>query len=357
MSKKFITFVVLSSLIIGGIGGWIFTRFIVPKINTIPFLVKYNLTPSSAPLVINRREEIHINEGSDTVAAIQSVRPWMVAVVTGDPAHPQIAAAGLVMTSDGIIVLTKSAVGSSGSVKVLLSDGRVLAATVVAQDPGSELVLVKVDASNLAVSDLGFARDLQLGQRMVVLQPTLSDSHYIAEVSYLSSEVANNSDRVLSSDLRTQTFKIDGQQIAFEGAVAFSTDAKVQGVYSKGQIITADTIRSAWENYSKNGSIKRNYFGFYYQPVSKIFAVEQKTSSGDLVRRPSSGAAAVIPGSPAQQAGLQEGDLITSINDNAINLDNSFEDLAARFNPGDKINVRILRNGQEQNLTLTVTTK
>ncbi len=359
MTKKLIYFVIISSLIFGSIGSWLFIRFVIPRVNAIPLFSRYNLTPNSAPLIINRREEIHINEGSDTVAAVQTAQPWVVGIISGsDPSHAQVSAAGMVLSSDGIIALTKSAVPASGTVNLAFSDGRVLQAKVQAADPGSEIVLAAVQTSDLAVSNLGFSRDLLLGQRMIVLQPSLSASHPSAQVSYLSSDIKNSAGALLSSDQSAQTFKIDGLAPNFEGAVALSTDGKIQGIFSKGQIITADTIRSAWESYAKSGTIKRNYFGFYYQTISKTLANQinltssLKLSEGILVHRPSSGASAVIAASPASIAGLQEGDLITRANGSAINLENSFEDLAARLNPGDDLNLQVSRNSQILNLKL-----
>ncbi len=353
MQRKEITFIIVSSLVFGGIGGWLFSRYVIPKINSIPFLVKYNLSPSSSPLVINTREEIHVNEGSDTVAAIQKAQPWMVGVVSGvNSGNIQISASAVILSSDGLIGTTKAALSASGIENISLADGRVVAAKIVAQDPGSDLVFLKVDLKDLPVADLGSAKDLSLGQRMIVVAATLSGSHLATQVAYLSSEVGNIAGKIYSSDQKNQAFKIDGFGSLPEGAIALSSDGALQGIYARSNVITAENIKSDLDSYFKNGKIQQLYYGFYYQPLSKTLATLLNAKEGILVRRSDNYYAAVIPGSPAALGGLQEGDIITALNGNAINLDNSFEQASAKTVAGDSLDFTVARAGKEMHLTI-----
>ena len=353
MNKKQITFVILSSLIIGGIGGWLFDRFLIPRINTIPFLVKYNLAPQAAPLVINRKEEIRVNEGSDSIAAIQQVQPWMVGILTGnDVAHAQVVGSGVTLTSDGLIAVSKASLqfAQNGELTFSFNDGTIFKGNVVAQDPASNLAFVKVAKNNLTTASLGHPKDLQLGQRIIVITPSLNEYQPAGNVSFLSETVKNTSDKTFSSDLANQPFKVDGLKDVFEGAVVLSLDDNVQGIYASSEVVTADTIRSAMNSYFANGKIIRNQFGFNYAVISSLLSNAFGTAQGVQVRN-------ITIGSPAAKAGLQQNDVITALDGNRITADNSFQDLAQKYKSGDSVKLSITRNQQPLTLTLVVASK
>ncbi|GAC1412403.1 MAG: trypsin-like peptidase domain-containing protein [Candidatus Doudnabacteria bacterium] len=359
MTKKAIVFVVLCSFFIGGLGGWLLNRYVLPKINSIPLLVKYNLAPQTSPLIINRTEEIRVNEGSDSIAAIQKVKPWLVGVVGGsDLNHPVVTFGGIVLTSDGLIALSKNALASNrnSAINISFSDGVVSPAVIKASDPASDLVFVKVDRNNLATASLGYPKDMQLGQRIIVLSPTINEFQPTDRVSFLSAEVKNPGDKVYSADMINQTFKVDDLTAVPDGSMVLSLDANVQGIYSNSSIITADTIRSALNSYFANGKISRIQLGFSYGIFPKAAALINQTQQGVLVRK-LEGKAAVVAGSSAAKAGLQEGDLITSVNNVKLDLDNTLEEQLGKLKNGDVAIFGIKRNKQDQTLSLSAVFK
>lgn len=349
MNRKSVTFMVLSSLIIGGLGGWIFTRYIIPKISTIPFLVRYNLAPQGSPLVINRREEIRVNEGSDSIAAIQKAQPWLVSVLSGaDFSRAQVQGSGVILTSDGIIAIPRSLFSNkSQTFKLGMYDGRILNAAPLSEDPASDLVLIKADGNNLPTANLGYAKDLQLGQRMIVLYPTLNEFHFTNQISFLSTDLRSFSDKVYNSDKFAQTFKIDDLSGIPDGAAALSLDGNVQGIYEKNAVITADDMRDFLNRYFKENtpSIQRAVFGFNYEPISKTAAAAFSLPEGLLVKK-------VSAAGPAQAAGLKEGDVITKINGSAANLDNSWEDFVRQNPAAVQVQLEVSRAGQTLQLNL-----
>jgi serine protease Do len=355
MTKKAITFVILCSLIIGGFGGWIFDRYLIPKINTLPFLVKYNLAPQTAPLIINRREEIRVNEGSDSIAAIQKVKPWLVGIISGaDLAHAQISGSGIVLTSDGLVAVSKNSLPKNSPISLSFQDGTVLPATVSSLDPSSDLAFLKVAKNNLPTASLGYSKDLQLGQRIIVLSPTQNEFQAVDKVSYLGSEVKNLVNRTYFSDAINQTFKVDELSNVSDGSMILSLDGNVQGIYSSNNVITADTIRSALNGFFSSGKITRNQIGFYFSPISKTLAGAFGGSQGALIRKTDPKIPAVVLNSPAAKAGLLEGDLITSVNGTNVDIDNSIDDLLQKAKPGDTLQVNIIRNKLPQTLSLVV---
>lgn len=366
MNKKSIIFILLSSFFIGGIGGWIFTRYIIPKMNTVGWLVRYNLVPTSAPLVINTKQEIRVNEGADSIATAQAVKPWVVGILDGsDPQHLQISGSGIVLTSDGLIATTKTAVSSvvpnvnfsnpgNSVLNVSFPDGSIKQALISASDPASDLVFLKANnVSNLATASLGFPKDLQLGQRVLVISPSLVQNQAGVIVSYVSSEVGNvKTGVVYSSDQINKTFGVDGSLQVMEGSAISSLDNNIQGLYGKNGVIPADSIRSAFDSFTQNQKIIRDYLGIHYEYISSAAANLFSSPQGVLVVRPDKKIAAVAANSPAAKSGLQEGDIITAVDDVAVNANNSFEDLLYKHSSGENVKFTIFRNKSTQDLSV-----
>jgi serine protease Do len=357
MTRKQVIFVILSSIIIGGISGWIFVRVIAPKLNSLPLFVKYNWQPANPPLVINTREEVRVIEGSDSVAAIQKARPWLVGIMSGrDLATAKVQSSGIILTGDGLIATSKNSFAVDAlTVNVLLSDGRVLPAKIVATDPASELALIKVEANNLPTSSFGVPNDLRLGQRMILLSSTMTEFQANNVISHLATELKNRKEGVLSADRIHTTFAVNETDLAGvqEGSMVLSLDAQVHGVYTTSGIITADAIKSGMNSYFKNGKIVRNSVGLNYQYITKGLSEALKLPVGVIIKR-SANQPAVVLGSPAAQAGLLEDDVITKVNETDVNADNSFEDLLSRFTPGETVRLRVERKGEIKNINLNI---
>lgn len=355
MNKRIIWTIVLSSIILGGLSGWMIVRFVAPKLNTIPFFAKNNLLPANPPLVINTREQVRVNEGSDSVAAIQRAKPWLVGIVIGkDIVSAKVVASGIIVTSDGMIATTKAAVGSEKNFTIVFSDGNISLATVAAVDPASDLVLLKAEGQNLPTSPFGISDELRLGQRMIMLSASASTYQAQNKIVTLASETRNHRQGVVFSDVINTTFNIDGATGLPEGTMALSLDAQVQGIYSSAGMITADTIKSGLNSYFANNAIQRNAIGLYYQNVPQSYAAAFKLPQGVLIRRPDSRTAAVVPGGAAAQAGLLENDVITTVNDTQISEDNSFEKLMNQRNPGETVRLKIARAGQILDINLVI---
>ncbi len=180
-----------------------------------------------------------------------------------------------------------------------------------------------------------------------------------SRVSSLVAEMRNlPTGVVLFSDQLSRSFGMDLSAGANEGAVIISNDGNVQGLYSKTGIISAQTIQSAMNSYfSNNQKIVRNSFGLYYQYVPTSLASLLKIPEGVLIKRPNFRTAAVVPGSPAQQSGILEGDIITKVDGTQINFDNSFEELINKHNPNEVVSLELHRGLQTKVINIIVKAK
>lgn len=141
-----------------------------------------------------------------------------------------------------------------------------------------------------------------------------------------------------------------------DGAAILSSDGSVEGLYSaaNNQIIPADAIQSALNSYfANNNKIVRNLAGFNYEYIPKSLAAIGSQSEG-VILRANGKTLAVLPASPAQKAGLQDGDIITAVDNTQINFDNSLEELLGRHKPGDSVSLSVLRAKNKLNLNLVL---
>jgi 2-alkenal reductase len=109
-----------------------------------------------------------------------------------------------------------------------------------------------------------------------------------------------------------------------------------------GFAIPSNTARAVSEQIIQNGFFARPYLGIRWQPISPDLAAVYNLPVpwGAYVTR-------VVPGSPAQDAGMQNGDIITRIGDADINQDRSFANALFRYQPGDRVELEIIRDGQQ----------
>jgi len=351
MNKKIVTWMILISLFFGSFGSWFLTRYLIPKLDTLPFLVKYNLTPPSGPLVINTREEVRVDSSQDLVTAIQSAKPWTVAVLALNTAGSvQTLGTGLVLTSDGLIATTQTAINNQTNIWVKTISGSVYQATVKSTDPASGLVFLQAAGlKNQPIASFNDPNSMQLGDGLALISQSAGQYQATTQLSYLSSETRNTpTDKVLFSDSIERTFAVGPLQQAEEGSIIIYGDGGVEGIYSKNGIIVAGTIQSALNSYfNNNDSIVRPGLGIYYEYISPDIAAITSSKEGVLVKQSDSKTPAVVAGSPAQQAGIQAGDLIYSVNGNKINFDNPLESLVLSHLPNDVLTLNLVRGGKD----------
>jgi len=142
---------------------------------------------------------------------------------------------------------------------------------------------------------------------------------------------------------------IDGQVIGINTAVANKGSA--EGI---GFAIPVNVARSAIESYRRNGKIIRPFIGIRYYSITKQYAAENKlpVENGALITSGQVGVPAIVVGSPAAKAGLQENDIITAINNEEVNQDHALSLLIQQYQPGDQIQITYLRDGKENKIKL-----
>jgi S1-C subfamily serine protease len=245
---------------------------------------------------------------------------------------------------------------------VITDDEQNYQATVRAVDPSNDIAIIKIEADNLPVVSLGYSDSIQVGQKTVVIGNALGEYSNTATSGIISGvnrtitagQVGSASyerlEGVIQTDAAINYGNSGGPLIDLAGnVIGVATAVDFQGSLI-GFAIPINDVRSAIESYLENGEIVRPLLGVRFVAVTPDFAKlnNLKVDYGALIYSPnSSKMLPVIPGSPADNAGIKEGDIITKINGEEINEDNSLTYLVQKNKPGDEIEVTLARDGEE----------
>jgi S1-C subfamily serine protease len=349
--RKQIALIVLISFFMGGIASPIFDRKIVPYLSTLPGMGWLRGFQADSPIIINRREQIEINDGINTIALTKQAQNFTVSIFGAKGADLKLLGSGIIMTADGLILTSKALLEDLNEFTVVLNDGRSFKGMLRALDRKSEVAVITIQAPGLTVAPFDEPYDLEVAKRVIVLGKTTSEYTRMFSQSQVTRSVKNNPDPSLirSTETLHESFAISSALGAdFAGGPVVNSEGKVVGMVAneQGKIITSEGLNQALSSYLSNQKIVRPYAGIFYLDYSKMYAgLKGLPGAGALV-------VSLAEDSPAKAAGLKPNDFIISIDD--LGLDAvGFERLINRKQPG-RMKVKFLREGEEQVINFEV---
>lgn len=257
-------------------------------------------------------------------------------------------ASGFIVSPDGYILTNSHVVHNATTINVFLNDGREFKGKVIGQDPSTDIALVKIDANNLPYLKLGDSDKLEIGQwaiaigNMFGLQASLT-------VGVVSAKGRNNLDLAeredfIQTDAAINRGNSGGPLLSLDGKVygmntAIVTDGG-SGYTGIGFSIPSNMLKHVLDQLIKTGSVTRGFIGVTLQNIdpdlAQAFGLKQ--AGGALI-------ADVSRGSPAEKAGLKQGDIIQAYNNLPVSNISSLRNAIALMTPGDRISLKVLRNG------------
>lgn len=264
-------------------------------------------------------------------------------------------ASGYIVSPEGYIITNNHVVNDVSDIEVALNDGRIFKAKVIGQDPNTDIAVLKIDASNLPFLKLGNSDDLDIGQWAIAignpfgLQATLT-------VGVISAKGRNNLDLAGQEDFIQTDASINrgnsgGPLLNLDGKVIGMNTAIVSSGGGIGFAIPSNMIKHIMEQLINNGKVVRGFVGISMQEITQdlAHAFGLPNTNGALV-------AEVTKGSPAEKAGIKQGDIIQAYNKVPVANLASLRNAIALMNPGTAVNFSILRKGQPLAITVSVGT-
>lgn len=280
------------------------------------------------------------------------------------------AGTGFVVSKDGLILTNKHVVNDADArYSILTKDGKKYEITVLGVDPVNDLAVVKtVDAVQLPALELGSSDVVRIGQTVLAIGNSLGEFENTVTkgvVSGMNRRVtasdgagsAETLEAVIQTDAAINPGNSGGPLLNIAGQVIGVNTAVSQQGQSIGFAIPINDAIRLIESIEKYGRVIRPYLGVRYILIDK--QVQQLNSlsvdHGALLRRGERAEElAVIPGSPADKAGLEENDILLSIDGKEINEQNSLVRILGTYDPGTTVTVRVLKDGDEKDVKIVL---
>ncbi len=263
---------------------------------------------------------------------------------------------GVIVDDAGHIVTNHHVIANADSVRVQLADGRVADAHVVGRDPDTDLAVLKIDLKDLPIAELGRSDQLKVGDVVLAIGNPVGLSQTVTHgiVSATSRQqlgIAALED-FIQTDAPINFGNSGGALVDSSGAlVGINTAivAKNLGVEGIGFAIPVNMVRGVLSDIIANGRVIRGWIGIVPEDVSNEQAAQYGLAQGGVV------ISNLYVGSPAQQAGLQPGDLILTIDSAPVrSAQDALGQIASR-KPGSRIAIHGLRRGRELDVHAQVT--
>jgi S1-C subfamily serine protease len=316
--------------------------------------------------------QITIQESSLLVDSVKTVLPAVVTVVQKGPGgEVRSSGSGVVVDKDRGFVVTNSHVVEqprtttpAQNVDVILFDGKRHSATVVGNDPFTDVAVLRVGTALPAQATLGDTAQVPLGAQVVAIGSPGS-AVGIFQNTVTSGIVSAKGRRLPRTDLR-DIFLEDLLQTDAAinpgnsgGPLVWAATKEVIGLNALvvrpageeglGFAISSETVRRISDEIIAEGRVVRGFIGISYDDNNPQYAAYYglPTSDGVVVLE-------VRPGTPAAAAGIQPRDVITKMNGQVIDQAHPLKTLLLNTRPGDRVTLTILRGAREQTVPLTL---
>jgi len=269
---------------------------------------------------------------------------------------------GFIVSEDGYILTCNHVVSDpEADYTVIISPKEKYQAKVLARDPLVDIAVLKINAKKpLPYLELGDSDKIELGEQVLAIGNPLGefeDTLSAGIVSGLSRKItayggipfkATTLRGLIQTDAAINPGNSGGPLVNMEGKVIGINTAMVMGAENIGFAIPINYAKKILEEVRKYGRIRRPFLGVRYVILNEQIAKGQKipVDYGALIVRESFGEPAVVPGSPAEKAGLKEYDIILEMDGEKITEENPLADLLATKKIGDEISLKVLREGK-----------
>jgi len=240
---------------------------------------------------------------------------------SGEPHERQGGGSGFVFTPDGLILTNSHVVHGATRIQASFSDGHRFPAHTIGDDPATDLAVIRIDAPQIVAAPLGDSQKLRVGQLAIAIGNPYGFQYTVTAgvVSALGRSLRSYSGRLIDDVIQTDASLNPGNSggplVSSDGRVVGVNTATIMGAQGLCFAIGINTAKFVAGRLLRDGRIRRAYIGVEAQtaPLHRrlVRFYDLPQESGVIV-------SAVTPGSPAQRAGLREGDVIVALDGKAV---------------------------------------
>ena len=260
---------------------------------------------------------------------------------------------GFIIDKAGYIITNNHVVENADSIKVVLKDERELKGEIVGRDPQTDLALIKVEAKGeLPVVPLGSSAELKVGEWVVAIgNPFGLENTVTAGIVSAKGRAIGSGpyDDYIQTDASINPGNSGGPLLNLNGEVVGVNTAILAQGQGIGFAIPVDMAKNVIAQLKGNGEVTRGWLGVSVQDakgdLAKYYGVEDK--GGVLV-------AEVVPGDPADKAGIKAKDIITKVNGDKVSTSRELTGRTATLAVGETAKITLVRDGKELTVPVTV---
>ncbi|MCS6992709.1 MAG: trypsin-like peptidase domain-containing protein [Anaerolineales bacterium] len=345
-------------------GGWAVYQALRQNQSTASSLV---VSSQTAPVITVSATDIQ----TTITQAVRKVSPAVVTVVGtipgqmtffGPTADQTVSGSGVFISADGYILTNHHVIEDAHALTVILADGTQQPAVLVGSDRYSDIAVLKTQGQVPAVAVLGNADKLDPGETVIAIGSPLGEFKNTVTVGVVSAtgralDTGNGYliENLIQTDAAINQGNSGGPLVNLAGEVIGINTMIVRQTNSGsvaeglGFAVPVNLAQMVAEQIIRNGYFARPYLGISFQPITPEIALRYRLPAqyGAYVTR-------VAPGSPAAQAGLQPGDIITHLGDVEINESRSYLNALFSFAPGEQVTIAFFREGQRRETVVTL---
>ncbi len=276
---------------------------------------------------------------------------------------------GFFVSSDGLVVTNKHVVSDqTADYTVVLSGGKEYSAKVLAVSPNQDIAVLKIDGSDFPSLPLGDSGSLRVGQTAIAIGNPLGEfpnSVSRGIISGLNRNVTAGSafgdaetlSDIIQTDAAINPGNSGGPLLDIGGNVIGINVAVAQGAENIGFAIPIDQVKRVIDDVKTTGKISTPYLGVRYAVVDETAQKENGLPynyGAVVVRGTKPTEFAVIPGSPADKAGIVENDIILEIEGTKIDTEHPLGNVVADHRSGDVVTLKVWHKGEEKDVKATL---
>lgn len=309
-----------------------------------------------------------VEEESAVIEVVENSSPSVVSIVVQslvfDPFNGPLSTeegigTGFVVSENGIVVTNSHVVDERGDYSVVLQDGTTYEVQKIHTDRTNDIAILEIDARGLTPLELGDSDSLKLGQKAIAIGNALgrySNTVTLGVVSGIARQITAGGyltaektyEDVIQTDAAVNPGNSGGPLLNLAGQVIGVNVATSVGADNISFAIASNTLKPILDSYFEEGRIVKPFLGVSYSTITEDIAKLRDFPEGAFVSR-------VYPDTPAEEAGIERGDIITKIGDQNINSKNSLSKVISRSKVGDVLKIIADREGESIELFVTLT--
>jgi len=276
---------------------------------------------------------------------------------------------GFIVSTDGYIVTNKHVVSvEDAEYTVLMNNEEKFEAKIIARDTIGDMAIIKIEGENFPTVELGDSSNLKVGQKTIAIGNALGEFSNTVSTGVISglsrSIIASGGSTgteelvdVIQTDASINPGNSGGPLLDISGKVIGINTAIASNAQNIGFAIPINEVKNIIESVEKYGKIVRPWLGVRYVQLNEVMKKENNLDidyGALIIRGKKISDLAIVPGSPADKAGLVENDIILEINGEKINDKNPLNRMIAKFNSNDEITLKVLSKGEEKEIKITL---